>query len=44
MRAALLILGLIIIMMMIVKALSWSGQIETPIFRGVFQAQFAVGL
>lgn len=43
MKPALFILGLVIVALLTVKGLSWSGQMEGPLFRGVFQGQLMVG-
>lgn len=43
MRTALLIVGLLIVGLLVTRSFSYSGLVETPIFRGVFQGSLAVG-
>lgn len=43
MKAALLIVGLVVVALLVTRSFNYSGMVETPIFRGVFQGQLAVG-
>lgn len=43
MKAALLIVGLLVASLLMIRSLNYSGVIESPLFRGAAQVQFAVG-
>jgi hypothetical protein len=43
MKAALLIVGVLILGLLTVRSLNYTAMVESPMFRGVFQGQLAVG-
>jgi hypothetical protein len=43
MKAALLIVGLLIVGLLVTRSLNYTAMVESPVFRGVFQGQLAVG-